>query len=241
MRLCRYLFVIFSLFVLAASRLPWCSPSQASSGKWINSSSLINSTTNLLNFEKYYVGTSCKRALEFSQAWIPASECSIHRFTKSSIHRALKGRLAESKPVGRKKMVQTTDGIRRITWLFIGDSALRGIFCGVIHILEGSEVDGPCINRVCGGIDSDKDRGPKPSKRKPGDPDNILGAVSYLVSNRVFEMAYFDTQLVLKFVYTKTLNIDPILRPFMLSLVKELKRGDTLIHNSGEYLLYLNY
>ena len=41
---------------------------------------------------------------------------------------------------------------KTIQIVFMGDSALRGIFCGITRLLSGSEIYGPCINTVCGGL-----------------------------------------------------------------------------------------
>lgn len=232
-----FVLLLVSLLYIARSidsKLPLCTPDQATVGKWINTSVVINSTDSLLNFERHYMGASCKKALLFSQAWIPSSNCVLHRFTKATIHRSLQIRLAESEPPKKKQLIKTTEEPRRITWLFIGDSALRGIFCGIIHILEGSEMDGPCINGVCGGFSDEYYRGPKPPKRKAGEKPFILGAVSYHVINRLYELAYFNTQLVLHFMYVKTLNTDPKLESILLGAAKGMKKGDTIIYNSGE-------
>lgn len=195
-------------------KLPWCSPRQSTQGYWIESTALVNMTEKHVKFERYYVGTSSRYALSFSQAWVPSSECSLHRFTKSSINTGL---LA----------LPTTDSNKRFTWLFIGDSALRGIFCGIIRILEGSEINGPCINTICGGVESNP--GFDSGKQK-----HLQGAISYHLLNKPFEVVYFDGLLTLRFIYAKTLNTDPTLESVILSALENIKGGDALIHNSGQ-------
>lgn len=187
------------------------------------------------SFQKYYTSSSYKYALSFGQVWIPSTECSLHRFTKASIRKSVASRIHFIRPKkptvaasvdrnDRRKVIPLyMEMTKSITWLFIGDSALRGIFCGIIHVLEGSEVDGPCINPVCGG-----------GKKFENGEAFTLGAVSTHVMNQLFEMNYFDRRLILKFIYTKSLNTDEHLGPLMLNAARSLKKGDTLIHNSGK-------
>lgn len=77
-------------------------------------------------------------ALQFPQIWLP-SNCSTHRFTNASINAFVSHIL---------KLKGTPKG--RLDIFMLGDSAMRGLFCGISRILAGSEVVGPCSNAVCG-------------------------------------------------------------------------------------------
>ena len=214
---------IFMMLGKCDPKLPWCSPKQSGSGRWVNSSLFLEAAQNLSDFQRYYVGLSYKNALAFSQVWIPSSECSIHRFTKATIRRAIHSQLSLFKPKQAPiRQNPHVEAIRSVTWMFAGDSALRGIFCGIVHVLEGSEVHGPCINTVCGGL-----------KDSSG---SISGVVSTHVMNQVFEMNYFDRRLILKFVYVKTFHVNPMVRFLLHNEVRLLRKGDVLIQNSGKTL-----
>ena len=52
-------------------------------------------------------------------------------------------------PPNGKKEKPTRDSVYEMS--FMGDSALRGIVCGITRILSGNEYTGPCNNVICGG------------------------------------------------------------------------------------------
>jgi len=64
----------------------------------------------------------------------------MHRFTNASLHLAVE--------YMHRKLNYTDD--KFIHWIIMGDSATRGIICGLTRIFSGSEILGPCINNVCG-------------------------------------------------------------------------------------------
>ena len=70
--------------------------------------------------------------------------------------------------------------------VFLGDSALRGIVCGITRILAGSEIYGPCINPICGGMDDY----PEP--------------VGYKKMGLSFTAEFYDGKLKITFVYVKS-------------------------------------
>ena len=70
--------------------------------------------------------------------------------------------------------------------VFIGDSALRGVVCGITRILSGSEIYGPCINPICGGM---KDY-PEPA--------------SYKNMGLSYSTEFYDGKLKITFVYVKS-------------------------------------
>lgn len=74
-------------------------------------------------------------ALKFSQIWLPYN-CAYHRFTAKSLHAIV------------DRITHKTGNVVHLA--FMGDSALRGVLCGITRILAGSEVNGPCINDICG-------------------------------------------------------------------------------------------
>lgn len=69
---------------------------------------------------------------------------------------------------------------------FLGDSSLRGIVCGISRILSGSEIYGPCINPICGGLE----KYPEP--------------VGYKKLGITFTADFFDRKLLFKFIYAKS-------------------------------------
>jgi hypothetical protein len=105
-------------------------------GKWIRTNQ-INTTEERVEINRHFFLQEPGSALLFSEVWIP-NNCSYHRFTNETVFQMVHQftRKAERK--------QLHIG-------FIGDSATRGIFCGITRILSGSELFGPCDNVVCGG------------------------------------------------------------------------------------------
>mmetsp|Transcript_14405 Transcript_14405/g.13884 ORF Transcript_14405/g.13884 Transcript_14405/m.13884 type:complete len:392 (-) Transcript_14405:226-1401(-) len=83
-------------------------------------------------------------ALLFSKIWIP-NNCSYQRFTMKTINTSVHLMLENLKLRNEGKSNETVELI------FLGDSSLRGIFCGISRILSGSEIEGPNNNTVCGG------------------------------------------------------------------------------------------
>ena len=70
--------------------------------------------------------------------------------------------------------------------VFIGDSALRGVVCGITRILSGSEIYGPCINPICGGMNDY----PEPA--------------SYKNMGLSYSTEFYDGKLKITFVYVKS-------------------------------------
>lgn len=125
----------FAGFSSLAFRLPPCGLYEDTYGRWENSSS-----PHAKSFRAHYYGGGYNESLMFSEVWLP-NNCSYHRFTNTSLHQCAKYFI--------EKRNITTNTFKVI---FIGDSALRGIICGIGRILSGSEVFGPNVNEICGGI-----------------------------------------------------------------------------------------
>ena len=81
---------------------------------------------------------------------------------------------------------KTAPGNDTMVVIFLGDSALRGIVCGMSRILSGSEIYGPCINPICGGMDEFKE------------------PVGYKKMGLTFTAEFFGGKLQFKFIYAKS-------------------------------------
>jgi hypothetical protein len=104
-------------------------------GKWIRTSEINSSFES--EIRRHFSLLEPGEALAFSEIWIPHN-CSYRRFTKESIFHMIDQKLRKS---GKYKQVHI--GI-------FGDSAIRGIFCGLTRILSGSELYGSSDNLICG-------------------------------------------------------------------------------------------
>lgn len=85
-------------------------------------------------------------ALQFDDLWLP-KHCSYLRFTNASLERCVDHEISKG---AQSTMSGKTD--KRVHLVFLGDSALRGVVCGLSRILSGSEVFGPSHNSICGGL-----------------------------------------------------------------------------------------
>ena len=146
--------ILFSVILfINCSIPPQCGIGHDTFGLWRNSKS-INQSQILMNLTNGHFirirgddnNNNILTALHYTQIWIPHN-CSYHRFTNETIQRCVD-------IIKKKKKKKEEDSVHII---FMGDSALRGIFCGLTRILSGSEIYGPCINTVCGGLPNGKD------------------------------------------------------------------------------------
>ena len=119
------------------AKLPLCEHGKDTYGKWVR----MEDVKTIPNHEEYinshFLGGGPGEAANFSQIWIP-DNCAVHRFTQNSTEAMVLATL--------KKMKQDTP----LRIIFLGDSATRGLYCGITRILSGSEHFGPCSNAVCG-------------------------------------------------------------------------------------------
>ena len=145
----------------------------------IGGSNSINSTNVdvLKDLKTHFVGNEGPGdALKFpfNQVWKPEG-CAMHRFTNQSAHHCLHHQLKKDYHLNNKTLHV----------LFIGDSATRGVYCGILRILSGSEQFGSCESIVCG--NSVKSH-----------------AVSYTEMGQEFEKYLMDGHLRLTFIYEKS-------------------------------------
>lgn len=135
------------LFVVDASQLPSmlppCMRYQDTHGVWVNHSLLPRS-----EITSHFHDRNVAQAGDFDLVWLPHN-CSYRRFDNVTVAKAAALQLlrfrAEMK--GRRVSFNETAPLNIIMF---GDSALRGIFCGIARIMAGSETIGPCMNAICG-------------------------------------------------------------------------------------------
>ena len=133
------LLILQLINLLSAQHLPMCPMQGDTFGEWKSVEDIERSQLSLREYERHFFGGGPGEAMEFTNVWIP-KDCSMHRFTNSSIHLAVE--------YMRHKLNYTDD--KPLHWIIMGDSGTRGMLCGIVRILSGSEILGPCINRVCG-------------------------------------------------------------------------------------------
>lgn len=135
------LFIGLGLLPCILCTLPLCEIGKDSFGRWVKLSEVTHNTSFQSDLKDHYLWGGPGEATKFSQVWIP-NDCAVHRFTNESIHAVLSH--LQSKP--------TNASSTPLNIFFLGDSATRGVFCGLSRILSGSEFTGPCQNRICGGV-----------------------------------------------------------------------------------------
>lgn len=122
-------------------------------GAWVATEEVTNTNAS------FYGGDGPGYALLYDKIWIPHG-CAYHRFTNATLHQCAAYQLAKRRDqknatntlIKSKKMKKKSnfhDSVFEIN--LMGDSALRGITCGITRILTGNEYEGPCDNVVCGG------------------------------------------------------------------------------------------
>lgn len=154
--------------------LPICNATEINHGRYVNCSKPMHITWAKEDFDPYFLGKEGPgEALSFSQVWIPHN-CSYHRFTNATAQRCAAHLQSQRHNVTDKPL----------HWIFVGDSGIRGLFCGLTRLLSGSELYGPCENSVCGGAHL---------------------PASFRELHRFFEVQ-FPPHITLTFVYFKTLN-----------------------------------
>lgn len=150
--------------------LPLCGVFRDNIGSWVpNPLRHGKSTVPPVIRQSCYKCSDTSQALDFDYIWLP-ERCSYHRFTNHTIIRAstlLKSHLCSD--VGKANhnhdeplstTLNNTDQnqgeelqlchTKPVHVVFLGDSALRGIFCAISRIYVGNETHGPCQNTVCG-------------------------------------------------------------------------------------------
>lgn len=171
-------FVVANFSCTSGQNLRPCELYEDTYGEWIPNPAIgpAKDVTKFEELKRHYLG-SIGPGQSVEENWDivwKTSKCAYHRFTNESLHSCVKHMI-------HKNLTATHDHVR--LW-FIGDSAVRGVLCGIARIIAGSEVYGPCINEICGGI--------------------LDHAVSYKEIGRPFDVKFFDGKLVLTFVYVKS-------------------------------------
>jgi hypothetical protein len=119
--------------------LPPCPLYGDTVGRWVNMKD-IDTPEKRREVNQHFILQEPKDALSFTHVWLPEA-CSYHRFTNESAYRMALHLLKDHRRYPTKML----------DIALVGDSASRGIFCGITRILSGSELYGPCDNIVCGG------------------------------------------------------------------------------------------
>lgn len=138
--------VMIGLYV--SFKFPECDLYADNKGSWITTPdhSPNKSDIRYLELVEHFIGDSGPgEALFFDQLWIPHS-CSYHRFTNHSLHKCIKYLLKEKLETGS---MESHLEQKEIKIVFLGDSSMRGIFCGISRVFAGSEVYGPCESDAC--------------------------------------------------------------------------------------------
>jgi hypothetical protein len=108
-------------------------------GVWVETKNFTTTESQKELNRHFWLGPPGE-ALNFTRIWLP-NGCSYHRFTKDTFFNLMKDITSSHKDI-------FTEGKVHIT--VFGDSGTRGIICGIVRMLSGSEVLGPCENRICG-------------------------------------------------------------------------------------------
>jgi len=129
------------------AHLPKCKLYEDTVGSWKKISAVNTSAMALREFETaHFFHGGAGHALEFDSIWVP-NGCSYHRFTNETIKKCLDYDYAKRQ--ADPKLAKETKA-KPFEIVFMGDSALRGIVCGISRILQGDEVYGPLGNVICG-------------------------------------------------------------------------------------------
>lgn len=93
------------------------------------------------HFHNRFIGT----AENFTNIWLPRG-CSYHRFSSEEIYKCVNITSETKNAVGNTS-------VKYLEIVFLGDSALRGILCGISRIVAGNEITGPNMNAICGDLE----------------------------------------------------------------------------------------
>jgi hypothetical protein len=160
--------IVTVYFHLGQPTFPPCKKYGDTFGKWYN--------VTPYNIENFFHDGDHGGVLEFFNIWLP-DNCSYRRFNNNTIDQSVYHILKDRIRVNPSPKLEI---------YFVGDSLLRGIFCGIGRIIVGNEIDGPNINKVCGG----------------GHHGKFLSPNNY----GQFHSVDFGEYLRLTFVYVKTFH-----------------------------------
>jgi hypothetical protein len=153
-----------------------CNKYGDTSGKWYNVTNLNQTHVGKEWIRNHFYDGFFGGVLQFSNIWLPEN-CSHRRFNNRTIGKSVNQILENRRFSGPKLEI-----------IFIGDSLLRGILCGIGRIISGNEIDGPNINGICGGG--------RENNGKFLSPNNY----------GQFHSVDFRDNLRLTFIYTKTFH-----------------------------------
>ena len=162
---------VISLYTILLGQSQQLSPCQQygdTYGSWHKVIEVTKNGTDFSSLRDHFRNGFIGEALNFTQIWIPHN-CSYRRFNSVDIHDSVRTIIHSRDAGGFHTEPNATIPVEIV---FVGDSALRGILCGIARILVGSEVLGPNINVVCGGIDNFNRRIPI-SFERTGEPYSV--------------------------------------------------------------------
>ena len=145
---------IISLHILLLGQSQQLSPCQQygdTYGSWQKVVNVTKNGTDFSSLREHFHDGFIGEALNFTHIWI-TDNCSYRRFNSVDIHNSVRTIIHSRDAGGLHPEPNATIPVEII---FVGDSALRGIFCGIGRILLGSELLGPNMNVVCGGVNND--------------------------------------------------------------------------------------
>lgn len=190
---------IFLSWIGLCCTLSLCPPNGDTYGNWN-----VTSTINKLEARRYFVNGFYSEAAKFSKIWLP-SNCTYHRFTKTSLQAVASHLIASGKS-------KSKDGKLHLS--FFGDSALRGIMCGILRILSGSEIFGPNSNVLCGH--------PRSSHPPSIESEHKLFTVDY-------------GNITISFVYIQNIESGPAGQELEMSM---FQKPYSIIYNTGAWSFY---
>jgi hypothetical protein len=146
--------------------LPKCKLYEDTFGVWRDVRQVNASALALHEWEqRHFFHGRAGAALHFDKVWEPRG-CSYHRFTGETIRQCLawderERARAASAPVSgsasaapgaaaHRSAASTEPSDKPYEIVFMGDSALRGVVCGILRLVFGNEVSGPLGNVICG-------------------------------------------------------------------------------------------
>ena len=182
-------------------KIPICGESDAysdSAGFWIDKFTFASHNETFK--KRHFLGPVSEEIFMYDRVFL-TKNCRMHRFTAKTLlylidlFRLLRNSRIGSSSTSSTRSSSSSSSTRssrdELKLVFFGDSATRGIFCGIARILSGSEIYGPTNNAVCGGI--------------PNDPTNWRkgrsGPITYSSMNKLVVGMYLKGLYNISFVY----------------------------------------
>jgi len=125
--------------------LPKCKQYEDTDGSWLYVKDINTSTLALKNFEtKHFYHGGGGYAMKFDRVWVPKT-CAYHRFTNETITKCL----VHHHTNHEDKLRNTKSTKKPYKIAFYGESGLRGVVCGILRLILGNEMTGPCSPGIC--------------------------------------------------------------------------------------------